>query len=80
MAWIMVWKGGQEPPDDKDWVLVELEPTPEAALAGLRRQPIATFRVPIGTKQVDVKRAIEDAKYWAEARHIALVFVRTEES
>src|ERR1700733_1159059 len=31
MAWVMVWKGGQEPPEDKDWVLVELEPTPEPA-------------------------------------------------
>jgi hypothetical protein len=79
MAWVMVWKGGQEPPEDKDWVLVELEPTPEPALAGLRRQPMATFRVPAGTEQADIKRAINDAKQWAEARDITRVYVRTGE-
>jgi hypothetical protein len=79
MAWVMVWKGGQEPPEDKDWVLVELEPTPEPALAGLRRQPIATFRVPAGIKPADWKRALEDAKHWAEARDITRVYVRTGE-
>jgi hypothetical protein len=80
MAWIMHWKAGQEPPEDKDWVLVEFEPTPEGVLAGLRRQPIATFRVPAGTNQADMKRALEDAAEWAEARDVARVYVRTPES
>lgn len=79
MAWIMVWKGGQEPPQDVDWVLVELEPTPAATLASLGRQPANTFRVPAGTSQQDTKRAIEEALVWAEARNIPRVYVRDGE-
>lgn len=75
MAWIMAWKDGQEPPEDKDWVLVALEPIPEPALAGLRRQPMATFRMPAGTPPADWKRALDDAKHWAEARGITRVYV-----
>ena len=74
----MVWKQDQQPPTDMDWVLVEVGAGPCEA-ENVQRQPVKVFRVSANAPQSEMKKTIEQAAGWAEARSITRVYVRTEE-
>lgn len=77
MAWVILWKYGQQPPTDVDWVLVEVGIDP-VDIGSLQRPPVTVFHVSADIARAEIKRAIYDAKEWAEARNISRVVVRTD--